>query len=165
MKRICVGEITSAHGVRGFVKVHCFGDDPETLVKYDLYTSEDGAEIVHLDLKHMAGGALVAEVEGVADRNEAEKMRGMKLWVDRDALPELEDAYYHADLIGLEARTEEGAVVGTVTAVENFGASDLLEIKPPAGKKFFLPFVDDYVGEVDLDAKTVIVEIPEGLLE
>jgi len=63
------------------------------------------------------------------------------------------------------ASDADGAVVGTVTAVENFGASDLLEIKPPAGKKFFLPFVDDYVGEVDLDAGTVTVEIPEGLLE
>lgn len=163
MKRICVGEITSAHGVRGFVKVRCFGDDPETLVKYDLYTSEDGAEIVHLDLKHMAGGALVAEVEGVADRNEAEKMRGMKLWVDRDALPELEDAYYHADLIGLEARGPDGAAIGTVISVQNFGASDLLEIKPESGKAFYLPFIDEYVGEIDLAARTVAVDIPEGL--
>ena len=167
-KRICIGEIATAHGVRGLVKVRCFGDDPSVLESYGpLYTTETGDKTMTLRLKHEAGGAAIAEVEGIRDRNDAEKLRGTRLWTERQALPPIaeEGIYYHADLIGLEAHTADGAVVGTVTAVENFGASDLLEIKPPAGKKFFLPFVDDYVGEVDLDAGTVIVEIPEGLLE
>lgn len=168
MTRICIGEIATAHGVRGLVKIRHYGDNPKALEGYGpLYTTETGDKTVTLRLKHEAGGAVIAEVEGTTDRNDAEKLRGTQLWTERQALPPIkeEGVYYHADLIGLEARTEDGAVVGTVTAVENFGASDLLEIKPPAGKKFFLPFVDDYVGVVDLENKTVIVEIPEGLLE
>lgn len=168
MTRICIGEIATAHGVRGLVKIRYFGDDPQALEEYGpLFTSETGDASVTLRLKHQAGGAIIAEVAGITDRNGAEKLRGTPLWTERQALPELteEGVYYHADLIGLEARSADGTVVGSVVAVENFGASDLLEIKPPEGKKFFLPFVDDYVGIVDLDAGTVIVEIPEGLLD
>lgn len=168
MTRICIGEIATAHGVRGLVKVRYFGDNPEALEEYGpLFTTETGDASVTLRLKHEAGGAIIAEVSGISDRNAAEKLRGTQLWTERRALPKIEEegVYYHADLIGLEARTADGTVIGSVNAVENFGASDLLEIKPPGGKKFFLPFVDDYVGAVDLDAGTVIIEIPEGLLE
>ncbi len=167
-ERILIGEIATAHGVRGLVKIRHYGDDPEALEKYGpLYTTENGDESITLRLKHEAGGAIIAAVDGITDRNEAEKLRGTQLWTERRALPKIEEegVYYHADLIGLEARSTDGAVVGTVIGVENFGAGDLLEIKPPNSKKFYLPFVDDYVGDVDLDAKTVIVEIPEGLLE
>ena len=165
-KRICIGEISTVHGVRGLVKVRAYGDDPKTLEKYGpLFTSETGTETQILTLKHQAGGIWVAEVKGITDRDVAAKLRGTKLWLNRDALPELEGAYYHDDLIGLIAKDEKGTIIGTIEAVENFGAGDLLDIKPEGKPSFYLPFVDSYVLEVDLESKTVTVDLPEGISE
>lgn len=165
-KRLCIGEISTAHGVRGLVKVRCYGDDPQSLEQYGpLYTSETGTDTQTLTLKHQAGGIWVAEVEGITDRNDAEKLRGTKLWLDRDRLPEIEGAFYHDDLVGLKAVDSSGVAVGIVKGVDNFGASDLLDIKPEGKNSFYLPFVDLYVLEIDLEDGTMTVDIPEGLIE
>ncbi len=166
MTRIQIGEITTAHGVRGLVKVRCFNDNPETLENYaPLFTSENGSDSVCLTLKHQAGGALVAEIEGITDRDQAEKMRGTGLWVDRSTLPEIEEEgqYYHVDLIGLSVVDKDNNPVGKIIAVENFGAGDLFEIKPPMGPSFYLPFINDYVTKIDIPAGLIIADVPEGL--
>lgn len=166
-QRICVGEIATVHGVRGLVKVRSYGDDIETLEQYGkLFTSETGDKALKLSIKHQAGGAWVAEIEGINDRNIAETYRGTQLWIDRAALPELDDGYYQEDLIDLEVRNAGNTVIGKILSVQNFGASDLIEIQPAdGGKVFFLPFVDDYVPVVNLDDGFVTVDIPEGWLD
>lgn len=170
-KRICIGEITTAHGIRGQVRVRCFGDNPDSLHKYGpLYTSETGTETVTITLQSPNKGAWVARVKTkngvVDDRNVAETMRGTMLWIDRSALPNIEsdDEFYHTDLIGMDVADENGNAIGTVADVQNFGASDLLEIKPTeGGPTFYVPFADDFIHDVDMDARRIIVEMVEGL--
>lgn len=164
--RILIGKITTAHGVRGLVKVQVFGDDDSVIDQYGpLYTDPSGDKALILTRKHMAGGAVIAQVKDIPDRNAAELLRGTELWLDRAALPDLDDSYYQADLIGLNVIDMNGTAIGTVLSVQNFGASDLLEIRPVTGKTYFLPFTDDYVPDIDLDAGTIRVDIPDGWLE
>lgn len=165
-KRICLGEISTAHGVRGLVRIRIYGDDPQSLTAYGpLFTTENGDKTLIVKLKNAANKFWIAEIDGVADRNAAEALRGTKLWIERDKLPETEsdDEFYYEDLVGMTVRTAEDANIGTVIAVENFGASDLLEVKPVAGPTFYLPFADEYIVEVNLPAKTITADIPDGL--
>lgn len=166
--RLCVGEISTVHGVRGLVKVRAYGDDPQTLEAYGpLYASETGDKTHTLKLKHQAGGVWVATVDDITDRDVAEKLRGTKLWIDRSQLPELdeEDGFYHTDLIGLKVVGIDGKEWGEVLAVENFGASDLLEIKPAGQPSFYIPFVDSFVPDVNLDTGIITIDMPAGLVD
>lgn len=165
-KRICLGEISTAHGVRGLVRIRIYGDDPQSLTAYGpLFTTENGDKTLTVKLKNAANKFWIAEIDGVADRNAAEALRGTKLWIERDKLPETEsdDEFYYEDLVGMTVRTAEDANIGTVIAVENFGASDLLEVKPAAGPTFYLPFADEYIVEVNMPDNTITAIIPEGL--
>lgn len=167
--RICVGEISTAHGVRGLVKIRSYGDDPQTLEQYGpLFTSESGGQSLKIILKHQAGGAWIAEVSGIDDRNDAEKLRGTQLWLDRALLPDLdeeEEGYYHSDLVGMRVIGLDGIEWGEVIAIDNFGAGDLLEIKPAGKPSFYLPFVDSYVPEVNLDTGIITIDMPAGLVD
>lgn len=158
-RRVFVGKIIAAHGIKGLVKVSVFADDPALLDQTPLFTSEKNDQTLTLTLKSSGGkGIWLAEIPTVSDRNAAEKMRGTELWIGRDALPETDDedgVYYHADLVGLTAQDEAGQKIGTIIAVENFGAGDLLEIKPETGGSFYLPFTADFVPNVDTKAGIV----------
>lgn len=165
-KRVCLGEISTAHGVRGLVRIRVYGDDPQAFSAYGpLFTSEQGDKTLTIRMKNAANKFWLAEVEGVADRNAAELLRGTKLWIERDKLPEPEDddEFYYEDLVGMKVRTEADGDIGTVIAVENFGASDLIEVKPPVGDAFYVPFADEYIVEVNMPENTITVLIPEGL--
>ena len=154
--------------MRGLVKVRSYGDDPQTLEQYGpLYNSETGNQTHTITLKHQAGGAWIAQVDDITDRNDAEKLRGTQLWLDRSQLPELdgEDGYYHSDLIGMRVIGLDGVGWGEVIAVENFGASDLLEIKPAGKPSFYIPFVDSFVPGVDLETGIITIDMPEGLVD
>lgn len=167
-KRICLGEISTAHGVRGLVRIRIYGNDPQALSRYGpLFTSETGEKTITVKMKNAANKFWIAEVEGVADRDKAEALRGTKLWIERDKLPEPEgdDEFYYEDLIGMTVHTETDGEVGTVVAVDNFGAGDLLEIKPPVGPTFYLPFADEYVLEVNMPENIIKADIPLGLRE
>jgi 16S rRNA processing protein RimM len=141
------------------VKVSVFADDPALLDQTPLFTSEKTDQTLTLTLKSSGGkGIWLAEIPAVTDRNAAEKLRGTELWLDREALPDIEEedgVYYHADLVGLTAQNEAGQKIGTVIAVKNFGAGDLLEIKPETGGSFYLPFTADFVPSVDVKAGSV----------
>jgi 16S rRNA processing protein RimM len=156
-----VGKIIAAHGIKGLVKVSVFADDPALLDQSPLFTSEKNDQTVTLTLKSSGGkGIWLAEIPTLTDRNTAEKLRGTELWIGREALPDIEEedgVYYHADLVGLSAQDEAGQKIGTVIAVENFGAGDLLEIKPETGESFYLPFTADFVLSVDMTARCVTV--------
>ena len=132
-RKIALAAIAGAHGVKGELRLKLFAESTESLARHKkLYVG--GAERRLLAIRD--GKTPVARFEGIDDRSAAEALRGALVEVDRSALPPLEaDEYYHADLIGLPAVDGQGAVVGTVVAVENYGAGDLLEIETDAGKR------------------------------
>ena len=158
-KRVCLGKISSAHGVKGFVKILPYGEDP-TLIETlgPAYISEDSDKTVIVRFKSGSGKYILAEIDGCDDRDKAQALRGTLLYYNRDLLPDLEkdDGFYHADLVGLTV-VEDGLEVGRVLAVSNFGAGDLLEIQPKSGEEFYLPYNDDYLVSVDLKAQTITV--------
>jgi len=166
MKRILLGIITSPHGIRGTVKIQFFGEDPKNLERAALWTSETGTQHFKLKLLSSSGKSVLAHVEGVSDRNMAETLRGIELWIDRDMLPELEEnSFYIEDLSGLQVRLVSGDLLGIVQTVQNFGASDLLDVQPPSGSSFYIPFAEHYVVSVDLENREIIVDLPDGFLE
>ena len=157
-KRVALAAVAGAHGVKGEVRLKLFSDSSASLTLHDrLYVG--GAERRLLSVRD-SGKAAVARFEGVADRAAAEALRGQLVEVDRSALPPLEEGeYYHADLIGLPCVDRESQRVGTVVAVENFGAGDLLEVERPDGRKSLIPFRD---GIADLEDGRIVLD-PEFL--
>lgn len=161
--RIRVARIGAAHGVRGEVKLWSFTEDPLAVADYGPLETADGARHFEIESLRPAKDFLVARLKGVADRNAAEMLRNMELFVPRERLPEIdeEDTYYHSDLIGLAAVTPEGDDIGMVVAVHNFGAGDLIEIAPAGGgASFMLPFTETVVPEVDLQERRMVVVPP-----
>ncbi|MGE0260248.1 MAG: ribosome maturation factor RimM [Alphaproteobacteria bacterium] len=170
-KRVCVGVVTGAHGVRGAVRVKSFTAVPEDVAGYGPLEDERGERRFALRLISNAKGGnakgvLIAAIGGIDDRDRAEALRGLRLYLPRSALPPPEeDEYYHADLIGLTAALPDGAVLGTVRAVHDFGAGDTLEIERASGPPLMVPFTRAVVPVVDLDAGRLVIDPPPGLLD
>lgn len=142
-KPVTLAAVIGAHGVAGEVRLKLFGEGLDTLKGHKAFN--DGALTLSKIRSDNKGGAIARFAE-VPDRAAAERLRGTALTVPRAALSPLEEGeYYHADLIGLPAMTEAGDPVGTVVAVENYGATDLVEIEKPDGKKFMVPLIADAV--------------------
>jgi 16S rRNA processing protein RimM len=162
-----MAEIVGVHGVRGFVKLKIFGDNPDSLAGDAPLCDSTGTPRYRLSSLQRHGNIWLAQVEGVGDRTAAEKLRGTRLYMSRAALPEIADdkTFYHADLIGMAARYPDGKMMGTVIAVANFGAGDLLEVKPPKGASFYVPFTDSVVPRVDVALKELTVDPPPGLID
>ena len=162
-KRICVAKVATAHGIKGLVKLHVYADDI-ALIKGDLYTDKTDDKTLKITPKNATAKHWLAEIDGVTDRTQAETFRGTELYIEQTLLPEIgEDEFYYSDLIGLPAIDEEGKEIGEIIAVENFGASDLLDIKPKGAQSFYLPVTDDTL--LEISENKVTVAIPEGLLE
>lgn len=160
--RICVGQIGAAHGVRGEVRLRSFTTDPAAIVGYGPLQAEDG-RVLEIESMRPAKDHFVATLAGIADRNAAERLANTKLYVPRDRLPEPDepDEYYHADLIGLAVVDRAGTSLGTVVAVHNFGAGDLIEVRQAEGKPTqLLPFDALTVPGVDLAAGRLVVQLP-----
>jgi len=160
--RVCLGQIGAAHGVRGEVRLHSFTADPAAIVSYGPLETEDG-RIVEIEAMRPAKDHFVARLSGIADRDAAERLKNIKLYVPRERLPEPDepDEFYHADLVGLRVVDRGGAPIGTVVAVHNFGAGDLIEMQPETGSKTeLLPFDAATVSEVDLASGRLVVELP-----
>lgn len=165
-RRIAIGRIGAAHGIRGEVRIKTYGEDPLAIADYGPLQNADGSASYEIVSARLQKSMVVARLKGISDRTAAEKLNGVELFVSRDQLGETddEDEFYHTDLIGLEACDPQGAPVGKIVAVPNFGASDLLEIAPKGAKSFYLPFTRDFVPEIDFDAGKVTVIVPEGYL-
>jgi 16S rRNA processing protein RimM len=157
-RRIALAAVAGAHGVKGEVRLKLFSDSADSLAAHEkLYVA--GAER-RLVFVREGGKMAVARFEGVSDRSAAEALRGSLVEIDHSALPPLDDGeYYHADLIGLAAVNADGNRVGTVAAVENYGAGDLLEIETENGKSSMIPFKP---GIADLDDGRIVID-PEFL--
>ena len=165
-EKVCLGTIVGVHGVQGVVRIKSFTADPADVAAYGAVSDESGARRFEVKVLGQARGAVLARLSGVASRDAAEGLRGLRLYVPRAALPKTnEDEFYHADLIGLPVETREGAPLGSVRAVLNFGAGDILELRDENGRELLLPFSDAAVPEVDLARGRIVASPPEGLLE
>ncbi len=164
-KPIILGRITGPQGIKGEVKLQSFTADPLDIASYGPLDASNGLRLTIKSVKPYKN-TLLARIDGVDDRNGAEALRGVELMIDRDRLPEAgEDEIYHADLIGLSAHDTTGNLLGTVVAVLDFGAGELLELKPAEGKTILVPFNVDTVPGIDLDAGRLTIDPPEGLLD
>ena len=153
-RRIALAAVAGAQGVKGELRLKLFSDSVKSLSRHGaLYVG--GVERRLLALRD-GGKIVVARFEGISDRSAAEALRGSLVEVDRATLPQLEEGeYYHADLIGLEAIGRDGNRVGTVAAIENYGAGDLLEIEQPDGRKSLIPFKP---GIADLEDGRILLD-------
>ena len=158
---IFVAQVGAAHGVRGEVKVTTFTADPMALANYKTLMRQDGSPALTIASARPTKGGIVARLKGVDDRNAAEALRGLKLYISRDSLPPPEeDEFYLADLIGLAVESAAGELLGKVKTVQDFGAGDLLEIQPKAGASWWLPFTREAVPEVRIAEGKLIAEPP-----
>ncbi|CAK0747158.1 Ribosome maturation factor RimM [Azospirillaceae bacterium] len=159
--RICVGEVTAAHGVRGAVRLRSFTSNPADLAAYGPLSDETGTQRFSIRLLSWNKDHWLARVEGVEDRTAAETLRGVKLYVERALLPAPEEEeFYHADLIGLPAETPDGAPFGTIVAVYEFGGGDVLEIRSSHGATTMIPFTRLAIPLVDIAGRRVVVDPP-----
>ncbi len=161
-ERVCVGAIAGAFGVRGEAKVKSFTDEPEAVAAYGPLESEDRTRRFDIRLVRPVKGGFAARLSGIATREEAEALKGTRLYVNRAVLPAPEeDEFYYADLIGLAVEDGDGAHLGKVKAVHEFGAGDMLEYVPDAGGETVLvPFTREAVPVVDVAAGRVVVDPP-----
>ena len=157
-RRIALAAVAGAHGIKGELRLKLFSDSVLSLSRYEkLHVG--GVERRLLAIRD-TGKTAVARLEGIDDRSAAEALRGSLIEVDRSALPPLEEGeYYHADLIGLAAVDRDGKAIGTVAAIENYGAGDLLEIEGEQGRRSLIPFQS---GIADLEGDRIILD-PEFL--
>ena len=165
---IVMGVITAAHGIRGEVKIRSFTEAPEDIASYGPLLLDDGPETVEILRLRPTKGAFIAKLKGVEDRNAAELLRGRQLKLPRERLPEIdeEDTFYHSDLVGLKAEKKDGAPAGEVVAVHDFGAGDLLEIRPEGTREtYYLPFTKEAVPEVDVAGGRIVINPPPELEE
>lgn len=160
---VCVGAIAGGFGVQGEVRLKSFCADPAAIADYAPLVTEDGRSF-GLRITRTLSGAFAARLTGVSTREQAEAMKGTRLYVPRDRLPNPgEDEFYHADLIGLAVLDTGGAVLGKVRAVLDHGAGDILEIARPGRPDLLLPFTRAAVPTVDLAGGRIIADPPEGL--
>ncbi|CCZ21289.1 ribosome maturation factor RimM [Acetobacter sp. CAG:977] len=161
-ENVCVGVITSVHGVRGNVKVKSYTANAEDFASYGELRDASGKHCLNVEITGRIKDQFLVKVKGVNDRNAAEALRGMKLFVSRSRLPETAAGeFYYADLIGMVAKTPDGKVLGTVKAIYNFGAGDMLEIEKPDSDTEFVGFTDRTVPCVDLQKRELTVDMPD----
>ena len=161
---VLLGAITGAHGIRGDVKLRSYTADPQAIARYGPLEARDGRRFEIMRLKPAKDG-LIATLRGIADRDQAEALRGLELLVPRAALPEAakEEVYLH-DLVGLPVVAADGRELGEVVGIENYGAGDLLDIRPADGKDTVLiPFAEPFVTEAD--GTRIVVDVPDGYLD
>lgn len=153
----CAAVIASAHGLHGHVKVKCFLEDPNHFKTYSPFSNEEGEPIYRVKkVLSKDKDILLVSFDGVTDRTEAERLRGAKLMLTQGRLPSLsDDTYYHKDLIGLSVISTGGESLGTVHALYNFGAGELLEVKTLKGNLQIIPFTHQVIPEVNLEKGTL----------
>jgi len=159
---VLLAAVIGAQGLKGEVKAKLFTASPDALPRYGVLHTRDGRELKVTAFRPTKPGEAVIAFEGVRDRNAAEALKGAELLVDRAALPQTEeDEFYHADLIGLEARDTEGRILGKVSALYNYGASDVIELTRPDGNDVLLAFSRETVPVLNIAAGYIVVAVPE----
>lgn len=160
--RVCVGAIVGAQGVRGQVRVKSFTAAAADVAAYGPVESEDKSRRFVLKVMGEVKGLVIARLEGVNDRNEAEAMRGTRLYVPRDRLPKTEeDEFFYSDLAGLRVEATDGTVIGNVKGLADFGAGEVLDIGRAEGGSFMVPFTKAAVPVIDLAGGRLVVVPPD----
>jgi 16S rRNA processing protein RimM len=157
--RVCLGQIGAPHGVRGEVRLRSFTSDPQAIAEYGPLETDDGRTL-HIETMRPAKDHFVATLTGIRDRDAAERLVNVRLYVPRERLPDIDaaDEFYHADLVGLSVFDPAGQKLGAVVAVHNFGAGDLLEVKFDAeGKTELIAFDEINVPTVDVSAGRIVI--------
>lgn len=151
---ILLAIIASAHGIKGAVKVKTFTQNAGNIFSYGPLRDEKGVKFSLTLVREVSPDTLIMTIKGVEDRNQAEALRGTKLYVERSQLPDLpSDEFYHSDLLGLEVQDLEGQTIGSVRALNNFGAGDFLEIVDSAYHIYTIPFTRKAVPIIKLPEK------------
>ncbi len=164
--QILVGVIVGAHGIKGEVKLKSFTSDPLSISRYGPLQSTSGKQFEITKLKAAKDG-FIASIKNVSDRNEAETLKGIELFVSREKLPKLKthEAYAH-DLMGLDVVLENGTRLGKLVDMPNYGAGDLLEVAIEGNNETILiPFTNAFVPQADFSTGKIIVNLPEGYLD
>jgi 16S rRNA processing protein RimM len=160
---VLLGDVGAAQGLKGEVRLRSFTAVPADIASYGPLEDEAGSRTIEIQSVRVTPKVLIAQIKGVATREQAEALTGTKLYLPRAHLPESDaDEWYHADLIGLTAVDGDGAAIGKVVAVHNFGAGDIIEIEPEAGgENLLVIFSEATVPEVNLEAGTLTLVMPE----
>lgn len=162
-KRLLMGRIGAAHGVKGEVRINSFTEEPLALADYGPFTTNRPGLVIEIEQARATTNVLVARIKGINDRTAAEQLNGVELYVARGRLPapDDEDDFYHTDLIGLDARLGDGTVLGKVIAIPNYGASDLIEVRDErSGDTYLYPFTRAVVPEVHVAEGYLVIEVP-----
>ena len=163
---VCLGAIAGASGVRGAVRIKSFTAEPKDIASYGPLSDEGGKRVFEIRVTGMSKSQVLAEIEGVADRAAAEALKGTRLYVPRARLPAPGDGeYYHGDLIGLRVELTDGRRLGTVVAVHDFGAGDVIEVGRDGAAAVLAPFTRAVVPVVDIANRRLVIEPPPGLLD
>ncbi|GAB5448546.1 ribosome maturation factor RimM [Gymnodinialimonas sp.] len=162
----CVGAISGSFGVRGEVRLKSFCAEPSDIGAYGPLWTEDGTQSFTITLTRPVKSGYAAMLSGIGTKEQADALRGTRLYAPRSALPSLpDDEFYHADLVGLTVLDTGGETLGKIASVANHGAGDILEINGPGlPQGLLIPFTLAVVPTVDLAAGRVIVDMPEGLI-
>lgn len=162
-QRIFLGQIGAAHGIKGQVRIATHTQDPEAIGGYGPLETDRPGLVITLTKVRVQKNVVIAHIKGVSDRSAAEQLNGVSLFVDRDRLPppEDEDDFYHADLLGLDARLDSGVSIGQVSAILNFGAGDLIEIRDPqSGDTYLYPFTKAVVPVINIAEGYLTIVVP-----
>ena len=160
-QRVCVARVGAPHGVRGELRFWSYTADPLAITQYGPLETEDGAARFEIEALRAASNHLVVRLKGVRDRDAAARLTNTNLFVPRERLPapDAADEFYHADLIGLAVVDTDGNARGSVAALHNFGAGDLVEVNPPhGGATVLLPFTEATVPTVDIAGRRIVVD-------
>ena len=164
-KLVCVGQIINVHGIKGAVKIKVHLVNPMDIDTFGDLTDQSGKKIFRIKALSQKQGIVLATVQGVTDRTKAESLKGVRLYVAREKLPQEEmDEFYCIDLIGLKVFKGE-EVFGVVESIDNFGAGDIVNVRLNGGKVFPFDFSDATFPVVDIENGFMQIELPDGIRE
>jgi 16S rRNA processing protein RimM len=162
VRDVLMAAVMGAQGLKGEVKAKLFTAAPDALPRYGALHAKDGRIFTITAFRPTRPGEAVLAFGEIRDRSAAEALKGTELFVSREALPAPDpDEFYHADLIGLEARDSEGRMLGKVLAVHNFGASDVIELQRADGDSVHLAFTKETVPVINIAEGYLVVAVPE----
>lgn len=165
-KPILVGAVVGPHGVRGEVKIKSFTERAKDVAAYGPVSDESGKRRFTVRVRGEVRGLVVARLEGIEDRNAAEALKGLRLYVERAALgakprrTKGSETWFHADLIGLSVEDTKGVRLGTVKGLANYGAGDIVEVDAGGGQSQLFPFTKKVVPTVDVEGGRIVIDPP-----